>query len=279
MHLGDVLEPLKCLSEALAYGEPLFDVAFKLALSYSPLTIARARLPVVLKLPLGLKALCSLDMLLETWRNILHVFYYRDYEQVPGFTPRKGWIVVDVGAYLGLYTLRAAKLVGEEGLVVAVEPLERSFKLLAANVRLNGLGNVAALRRCVASKEGVRKLYVPERLVNATLVRRYAEAMGGIRRAIKAQAITLPDILKRVDPVDLLKLDVEGAEVEILESSKGWIKPSRVRRVVVEVHTDVANPRSVASILEEEGYEVAIYLPEGAPTQAIVYGAEELAGL
>ena len=260
MHLGDVLEPLKCLSEALAYGEPLFDAAFKLALSYSPLTIARARLPVVLKLPLGLKALCSLDMLLETWRNILHVFYYRDYEQVPGFTPRKGWIVVDVGAYLGLYTLRAAKLVGEEGLVVAVEPLERSFKLLAANVRLNGLGNVAALRRCVASKEGVRKLYVPERLVNATLVRRYAEAMGGIRRAIKAQAITLPDILKRVDPVDLLK-------------------PSRVRRVVVEVHTDVANPRSVASILEEEGYEVAIYLPESAPAQAIVYGAEELAGL
>jgi len=255
---------------ALIWGEPISASLPKLLLSSTPLPFEIST-PIVLKLPMNIKVYCPLSMLVEVWLNELHVFYLMDYEQCAEFKPRRGWVVVDIGAFLGLYTLRAARLVGPGGLVVSVEPLDEIFKLLSANVKLNELDNVKLVKACIAGEKGERILYVPRSPINASLIRGYAELMGGARRAIKVRTTTLEDLLKRIGDVDLLKLDVEGAEMEILTSV--YLVPEQVGRLVVEVHADVVRPFSVSRLLEKRGYNVITYLPENTTTQVFIYAA------
>lgn len=257
----------------MSWGEPLSTSIPKLVLSSTPL-LSRISTPIVLDLPMNIKVYCPLNMIVEVWLNELHVFYLMDYEQYSEFKPRRGWVVVDIGAFLGLYTLRAAKLVGSRGLVISVEPLDEVFELLSANVRLNNFDNVNLVKACVASERGERLLYVPSRLVNASLVKEYARLMGGVKKVVRVKAITLRDLLKDLGCIDLLKLDVEGAEVEILTST--YLTPERVRRLIVEVHANVVKPSTVSEMLESKGYDVIVYLPENTTTQVFVYAAHPL---
>ena len=260
---------LSVFKEALSCGEPLQDAIEKLALSIIPLNV-----PVLLELPNGFKAYCPLKELPPAWRNILHIYYYRDYYQIPGFKPGEGWIVIDAGAYLGFYSLDAARLVGPSGLVLAIEPTRKSFRLLVSSIELNHLNNVKPVRACLSSSRGEKTLYIPGSYVNASILESYAESFGEIERVEKVKGVRLSDVVQFLGRVDLLKLDVEGVELEILESSKDVLKPDKIERLVVEVHTDVVKSSEIAEILEERGYEIVEYVPENAPFQSFIYASE-----
>lgn len=228
------------------------------------------RVLLKLQLPMGLRAYTPLKLLPDALKNALHVFYYRDYEALLSFRPREGWVVVDVGAFIGLYTLRAAKLIGKEGFVLSLEPLPESYSLLTLNVQANGLHNVKALGACAWMGWGVKELYVPESPLNASLRSDYAESCGGLTSARRVRCIPLDAVLEVAGCVDLLKLDVEGVELELLCSSK-LVVPNRVRKVVVEAHPPFSSAREVAGELEGRGYRTLVYLPEGTAAQAFVY--------
>jgi hypothetical protein len=79
---------------------------------------------------------------------------------------RSGSVFVDVGAHIGRYSLPIAKLVGENGLVIAVEPNPPAFKSLLMGVKLNNLRNVLALNIALGDSEG--KAILCQKLVTAT---------------------------------------------------------------------------------------------------------------
>ena len=214
---------------------------------------------ISLKLPDGFNAYCPPAEFNEVWLNVLHIYHCRDYEQVPGFKPERGWRIIDAGAYIGLYTLRASRLVGPEGLVISIEPLDENYKFLKINLRLNQVSNVKTLNLCISGKEGFRDLYVPCNTINSSLVKGYAESMGGISRVKKVKCVTLDRLIDMIGKVDLLKLDVEGAEIEIMRCSK-YLTPNNVRKVVTEAH--LPNTDEIRELLEERGYRVILYLPE-----------------
>ncbi len=213
----------------------------------------------------------------EAWANLLHVYCWRDYERVDGFTPREGWVVVDAGAYLGFYTLRAAKLVGRDGLVVAVEPLARSRRLLEANVALNGfIDRVRVDPRALGDGEYTASLWVSCYPATSSFYRRYVEKHGDVCGEVKVRVVRLTELLRDhgLGRVDLLKLDVEGAELSVL-SVGGW--ESVVERVIVEVHPWVTPVDDVAELLGRRGYVVRV-VDIGSESQVMVYawrGGEE----
>lgn len=276
MFSGFILEAIDLLRETLSSGGRLGE-----ALKVSALTclsgVKLVRGYVKLRLPMSLVAICPLGSLPEAWRNLLHVFYYRDYEQVPSFKPRRGWIVLDAGAYFGFYAMRASRLVGREGLVVAVEPVSSHFQVASENVRLNSLSNVRVLRACLAPRTRDYRVYVPCSSVNASIVRTYAESFGAIKAVEEVRGVSLESLVNVLGEVDLLKLDIEGLELEVIESSKQVLSPDKVRRLVVEVHRDIVDPHDVADVLEKLGYETAMYIDEEVPHQAFVYAAREVA--
>jgi len=177
-------------------------------------------------------------------------FFEPEVKQV--FKPKMGEVVIDVGAHIGLYTVRSARAVGKGGLVIALEPDPETFALLNLNVNLNKSGDVVTLRRAAYESDGTSILHRSVGSGGHSLVRVSEETTG----EIEVPTITL-DTLARMfdlDRVDWVKIDVEGAELAVLKGANNALR--MVKSLIVEVWSENAN--EVFSILERRGYRITV---------------------
>jgi len=159
-----------------------------------------------------------------------------------------GDVFVDVGAHIGKYTIPIAKIVGENGLVIAVEAHSDNYKTLAENVKLNSLRNVIALNMAAWSEECKLKLFIGDMHGHHSVKKDYGLGF------VTVQAKALDDVFDRLrlGRVDYIKIDVEGAELEVL---KGLVKTLKKHRpiVIVEVWKD---PAKVKKFVGRKGYNM-----------------------
>lgn len=118
----------------------------------------------------------------------------------------------DVGAHIGWISLLAARLVGEGGRVHAFEPLAENRARLAEAIELNSAGNVAVHAVAVAGESG------------EGLLRAHAStsmwSLGSGGEGVPTPCRTLDELAAELGPPDVLKLDVEGVEVEALRGGR-----------------------------------------------------------
>jgi FkbM family methyltransferase len=122
---------------------------------------------------------------------------------------KRGDTVIDVGANIGVLTLKAAAIVGDGGKVFSIEAHPTTFRYLRGNVCLNHFGNIEVFNVAVGNKRGV--VEISDRKTSDVENRIVPE--GGTK--IKVE--TLDTLLNhRIKTVDLLKIDVEGYEKFVL---------------------------------------------------------------
>jgi FkbM family methyltransferase len=176
------------------------------------------------------------------YESFLNDGYYEQREQTfcASFV-RPGMTVFDVGASHGYYTLLFAKLVGD-GSVHAFEPEEWNFHRLSTNLALNGFENVVTQRAAIFERSGEVELNVfPHELYGwHTLGTPEMEVDG--RRALPVERQTVPGVTlddyceqHGIERIDLLKLDVEGAELEALRGAGRLLREGRIGCIVFEV--------------------------------------------
>lgn len=138
---------------------------------------------------------------------------------------------IDVGAHLGKYAISAARIVGERGKVIAIEPHPRNFEILNKNININNLQNVTALNLACWKRNETLKLFEGDKSGQHSVKEDFNFG------AIEVQAKKLDDVLKEFDMkrVDSVKIDVEGAEVEVLQGMEATIKRYKPK-IVVEVY-------------------------------------------
>jgi FkbM family methyltransferase len=158
----------------------------------------------------------------------------------------KGGVVIDIGANVGIFSLLAAPVAD---LVLALEPLREAFECLSRNVASVQADNVVCVNRAVAGKEGQALLranasLTAGRLLSADLDERSAGS------AQQVETVTLAGIFDEwsIASCAFLKLDCEGAEFEIFDSTPSEVF-QRVHRVALEVHEEIAG-RRVHEILD-----------------------------
>ena len=167
---------------------------------------------------------------------------------------KPGMRAFDLGANIGYYTVMMARLVGPTGRVYAVEPVPQNFELLSRNVGRNGLaGRIELERIAIAGTDGERPLLLSEKsnwhsfqppTVDPVVPwkRHYARKMIG---SLSVKTRALADYLAARPPVDLVRMDLEGFEVEILEAVLGLPAAlSRNLRILFETHPEFYQPRS-----------------------------------
>lgn len=144
--------------------------------------------------------------------------------------PRRGDVLVDIGAHIGKYAVTAAKLVGNEGMVVAIEPYAVNYHTLLRNIGLNKLQNVIALNFAAWDEDCELELFTGDTAGHhsAKINRR----LGGF--TVKARV--MDHVLKelRVGWVDWIKIDVEGAECEVLYGLEETISKHKPK-IIIEV--------------------------------------------
>ncbi len=167
-------------------------------------------------------------------------------EEIIGiFRPKEGDIVVDIGAHMGRYTIPSAKSVGVSGKVIAVEAHPYNFGILQHNLKLNKLTNVSALNSAVYSKKANLKLYLPDEdlgytmhhsLMTNYLSTKYNNEIE--RKFVEVEADTLDNLLKSsgITTVNWIKIDVEGAEYEVLKGAGEILSTNKPISILVEVH-------------------------------------------
>lgn len=174
---------------------------------------------------------------------------------------REGMTFVDVGANWGYFTLLASCLVGPPGRVVSFEPHPALYEMLARNVARNGFGWAKALRVAVADAEGEVSLEgFAEEAGNWGLSRLTTNAGGEAPffRVASARLETLLDA-EGVGSVDLLKMDIEGAESVVLPTMAEGLRRGRYRRILLELHPAALaeagqDAKALVSLLLDFGY-------------------------
>lgn len=146
------------------------------------------------------------------------------------FRPNQGEIVVDVGAHIGFYTLKAAKKVGPRGKVIAIEPDSQNFLLLKKNIAINHFGNVIAIHAALSDINGSRLFY---NCINPVLSGFHSQDQK-IRAAEIIETMTLDTLLQhlKINSIDWLKIDVEGEELSVLKGAKQTLYDNDVKIII-----------------------------------------------
>lgn len=153
---------------------------------------------------------------------------------------KRGMVFFDLGANLGQYTLLGAQHVGGSGQVHSFEPSSRMFAELKFNVALNGLSNVCVLNNvAVSDKEGTAKLaiYEPGGEVYGSLGSQDWGPNKSIIGYEEVGMITLDKYIKEhnIDKVDLIKIDIEGAELLALRGAHQLLDQPDAPTIVLEM--------------------------------------------
>ena len=162
---------------------------------------------------------------------------------------RAGDVVWDVGANIGYIALVAARIVGPAGHVVAIEPDAQCAAAIRANAALNGLDQVEVVEAAAAGESGTAELVV----VRDRLWSRLA-SVGDHHESeqrVRVQAIALDDV--DGPPPTLVKIDVEGAELEVVAGMSRLLRETRPV-VVCEMHGLNA---AFCAAMKKAGYTVS----------------------
>lgn len=145
-------------------------------------------------------------------------------------------MVYDVGANFGMFTLFFARAVGESGRVVAFEPVAWIFARLARNLRLNDISNVLAVPLGLGAAAEARAAYAAAGAGTASTVAS-ASAAGGYRPAGTMNLAPMDAVVaaRSLPPPSFIKLDVEGAELDVLRGGEAVLRASRPD-LFIELH-------------------------------------------
>jgi FkbM family methyltransferase len=147
---------------------------------------------------------------------------------------RPGMVVVDVGANIGLFTAVAAAGVGDGGRVLAVEPEARNCGFVRRTVERNGFTNVTVVQAAVSDRSGRGELFLNEE--NKADHRIYARGARDPRAAVEVELVALDDLLaaQGLPRVDILKMDIQGAEGRAFEGMRGALRANPAIVVLTE---------------------------------------------
>ena len=171
-----------------------------------------------------------------------------------------GDTVLDVGANFGWFTANFARLAGPQGKVVAFEPVPSIFEMTKESIALNGLDNVVAVPMGLGQDEGSFVVYT-----FAGLPHGHASASDLDRDDAKEHTcrVTTLDAYVAENPlpfVDVMKIDVEGFEVEVLLGATKLLQQDDAPVVVFEVNEECLahqgrSPAELFSVLRDLGYD------------------------
>jgi FkbM family methyltransferase len=174
-----------------------------------------------------------------------------------------GETAIDVGVNIGYMTTIMAKRVGETGKVLSFEPNPEVYEELSENIKLwqedLGWHQIHAQKIALSNQSGLGVLSIPQAnreeasLVSTTQVRNTQNNESHFK-TYTVSLKTLDELLKSDESIGLIKIDVEGHELEVLQGATDLITKQKIRDIIFEEHRGYPSP--VSQFLEEHGYTV-----------------------
>jgi FkbM family methyltransferase len=160
-----------------------------------------------------------------------------------------GAVVWDAGAHIGFFTLLSARLAGEQGRVVAFEPVPENAQIVRFSAMRSGLGDRVEVReQALGRRSGREELLVVGEAGWSHLASR--GNVAGVTERRQVEVVAMDDVPG--PPPDVIKLDIEGSEVDALLGATRLLAQARPV-LVIELHETNAE---VAALLRDAGYAI-----------------------
>jgi FkbM family methyltransferase len=173
------------------------------------------------------------------------------------YRPKEGDLVFDMGAHCGVSTYHLSKLVGSSGRVVCFEPDPINFEILNRNIERHGLTNVVAENAAISGEAG-RLAFNSEGTIGSALVSLLGrESVGS---TVMVDAMTLADTFERWGTPAFCKIDIEGAEIDVISKSAELLCSHKTHFALDTNHPKKDGTMTNAEIeglFREYGYEAA----------------------
>jgi len=189
------------------------------------------------------------------------------YMEVLGLKP--GQVVLDLGAYAGASAYFLSKAVGPDGLVISFEPDAENFKALLGNIERHGLKNVRAVNKGVWS-ETTSLQFQSEGNMGSSAV----SILGRETNVITVEVLSLQDAAALAEGrhVNAIKMDIEGAELQVIGKSGSFLK-QYAPRLIIEPHLVNGNMNTdeLITMLSEYGYKTSL-MSQGISDWLLIFG-------
>ena len=181
---------------------------------------------------------------------------------------------VDIGANVGSYSLKIAKDFKNKGVnIIAIEAHPENYKALCRNIELNSFKCIKAINKAVSDHKGSITMYERFHIENRvrsdfySLCNTFLHETNFVRpdgKSLQVECDTLDNILGS-DKVNVVKMDIEGAEVLALKGATNTLK--QLRKIIVEIHGD--NFEKVKQMLEKHNFKMEIIVATGHMTYIV----------
>ncbi len=174
------------------------------------------------------------------------IFVDRDYKVIDAQI-KNAKVIFDIGAHIGCFFVYAGVL-NSNAKIFGFEPDERNFSLLKENLKVNRVEGVMK-NVAIGGFTGDRKFFLSSDSHNHSLL--------GSGESVKVFVRSLDDVLDKFDHVDLVKMDIEGAEFEIFDEINGdFLK--KVGSFYIEYHEgEGRNADKIMEVLKRGGFKVS----------------------
>jgi len=164
----------------------------------------------------------------------------------------------DVGAHVGFFTLGAARLVGPQGRVVALEPDAHNYERLQSSVERSKMPQIRLVSAAAWSRRGTA-LFEPSHASSSRVEGRLSLDAGPQKQGDRVSVPTvLLDSYFEAGPC-VVKVDVEGAEAQVLKGADRFLNGDQTKWVI-ELHSDESR-RELFKLLEQTDYEISVVAP------------------
>lgn len=166
--------------------------------------------------------------------------------------PRKGDTVVDIGSFVGKYSILASRMAD---MVVAIEAHPGNFGLLGLNLRFTRSTAVRPIHAIISDHDGVGKLYESEHPSMHSVL------PTETHKSVDVACFTLDSLLRKlgISHVDWIKIDVEGADLQVLKGMQKTIRDNQSLRILIELDHDeqggIKDIDGILGILDTNDFE------------------------
>ena len=176
-----------------------------------------------------------------------------------------GNVVLDLGTNIGYYAIMEARKVGRFGKIYAIEPDPRNIEFLEKNIKLNGINNIFDFEQGAISNKDEKAEFILSSKTNLSSFN--LEKSKNNYNSITVQTYDLGTYLKNKKRVDLVRMDIEGHEIEVFDSlikfSEGF-RDHLPRKIIFEAHFPIYKKRKehvkeVLNKIFEIGYKVKYF--------------------
>lgn len=179
-------------------------------------------------------------------------------EDFEGYSIKEGMTVIDLGGNIGMVSVYLSKKIGMSGEVYVYEPDDRNFLLLNENIKINGASNTKAIQKGIWKSEGTLAFYDGGNYTSSFHETNYIEQDSGQYNVVNVPVTTLDNEVKRIGmkKLDLIKIDIEGSEVEALEGAAETLQRFHPD-LIIETHIvkGISTKEKVHETLKNFGYK------------------------